>query len=160
MDHVSDDVIAATEHGDAPRRPQNGNQKNWHTEPPRLLLPWPNNAFPYLAFRHHCRAYERRRCRECWRRYLVKPVDGETQTTLQFITLVIRHATKSRRREQQLIAFTGVRRINDGLHEQRWNEFDILRRDAFIHQQRLPRPLKCSGHHQSFFSFKRHNNLP
>ena len=30
MNHVSDDVVAAPEDGDATRRPQNGNQKNRH----------------------------------------------------------------------------------------------------------------------------------
>jgi hypothetical protein len=44
MDHVGDHVVATAKHGNATGRPQNGNQKDWHTEPPLLLLPWLDNA--------------------------------------------------------------------------------------------------------------------
>ena len=56
MNHVGDDVVAATKHGDAAGRPQNRNQKHGHTEPPLLLLSWLDNALSNLAFRHRCRA--------------------------------------------------------------------------------------------------------
>jgi hypothetical protein len=56
MDQVGDDVVAAAKHDNATGRPQNGNQKHWHTEPPLLLLSWLDNALSNLAFRHRCRA--------------------------------------------------------------------------------------------------------
>ena len=56
MDHVGDHVVAAAKHCNATGRPQNGNQKDWHTEPPLLLLSWLDNALSNLAFRHRCRA--------------------------------------------------------------------------------------------------------
>jgi hypothetical protein len=50
MDHMGDHVVAAAEHCDATGRPQNGDQKDWHTEPPLLLLSWLDNAVSNLAF--------------------------------------------------------------------------------------------------------------
>jgi hypothetical protein len=51
MNHVGDHVVAAAKHCDATGRPQNGDQKDWHTEPPLLLLSWLDNAVSNLAFR-------------------------------------------------------------------------------------------------------------
>jgi hypothetical protein len=51
VDHVGDDVVATAEHSNATGRPQNGNQKDWHREPPLLFLSRSDNAFADLAFR-------------------------------------------------------------------------------------------------------------
>src|SRR5690242_10850680 len=89
----------------------------------------------------------------------MQPVGADGQTALEFITLVARHAAEGRGRKAQLIAFAAVRRINDRVHQQRRNDFDILRGDALLRQQRLPRAAKCSAHDRSLFSTERHGAL-
>ena len=91
---------------------------------------------------------------------LIQPVGADTQSTFKFITLVVRHPAEGSGREEMLIAFTGVRRVNDRFHQHRWNRLDILRGDALFLQQCLPRPPKRGGHYQSFFSTERHSTSP
>jgi hypothetical protein len=73
MDHVGDHVVAAAEHCDATGRPQNGNQKDWHTEPPLLLLSWLDNAVSNLAFLPLSRLLVK---------MLMQPVGTDTHTSL------------------------------------------------------------------------------
>ena len=74
MDQVGDHVVAAAKHCNATGRPQNGNQKDWHTEPPLLLLSWLDNAVSNWAFRHHLS--------RLLVKMLMQPVGAETQITV------------------------------------------------------------------------------
>ena len=51
----------------------------------------------------------------------MQPVGADTQATLKFITLVVRHPTEGSGREKLFVAFTVLRRINDRFHQHRWN---------------------------------------